>query len=161
MIDRETVIQRSVESYLRAQLFDARSYPTDKVILLDAYPDNQRMLRPIDLNYIAIGWLADDGGRYAELGSPAKVRKFTFDFYIFGTSRVWAHNLASVLRYSLETDGIIPLLDPATQEPFDYVDVDFASSQQVLTNNPRPWQENHWITRLRVIDNYYSAAGGG
>lgn len=169
MIDRETVIEHSADSYVRSQLFDVRGYPRTKetakggsyIVILDAFPTNERMHTPLDANYIAIGYSADDGGRLAELGTPAKIRKFTFDFYIFAINRVWGRNLAGVLRSSLESDETIPLLDPSTNAVIDYVDVDFVSSQQAVTHTPRPWEENCWITRLRVIDNYYDSSGGG
>lgn len=161
MIDRETIIEKSVESYLRNQLYTVRHYPTDKVVMLDAYPTNDRMQSPLDVNYVAIGWTTDDGGHDAELGSPLKRRLYTFDFYVFGISRVWGKNLASVIRYSLESDGVIDLLDPVDGETtVGHVDVDFVSMQQAVTPNPRPWQENCWMTRLRVEDYYSSAAAG-
>jgi hypothetical protein len=160
MIDRETVIERSIESYLRNQLYTVRGYPTDKVIMLDAYPTNTRMTQPLDANYVAIGWSTDDGGRQAELGSSLKRRLYTFDFYVFGVSRVWGKNLASVIRFSLESDNTINLLDPSDGvTEIGWVDVDYVSMQQAVTPNPRPWQENCWITRLRVED-YYSSASG-
>lgn len=161
MIDRESVIEHSVEAYLRSQLFTIRQYPASKVVMLDAYPDDARMSKPLDKNYIAIGWAADDGGKDAEIGTTAKRRKYTFDFYVFGISRVWAKNLASVIRYSLEADGVISLTDPVGGGNVGYVDIDFVSAQQAVTPNPRPWQENAWITRLRVEDSYYSSARGG
>lgn len=170
MIDRGTVIEHSVETYMRQQLA-IRNYPMQRdptnpnrsyVHILDAYPDNQRMHQALDANYVAIGYSADDGGKLAELGSAAKIRKFTFDFYIFAINRVWGRNLAGVLRSSAEADEVIPLLDPTHNNAvIDHVDVDFASAQPVVTRTPRPWEENAWVTRLRVIDNYYSSAGGG
>lgn len=161
MIDRETVIERSVDSYLRGQLYGVRGYPPDKVDILDAYPTNTQMTMPLDKNYIAIGWSTDDGGRQAELGSALKRRVYTFDFYVFGINRVWAKNLASVIRFSLESDQVIALLDPSDGVTvIDHVDVDYVSSQQAVTRTPRPWEENCWITRLRVED-YYDSAGGG
>jgi hypothetical protein len=161
LIDRESIIERSIESYLRNQLFTVRGYPVDRVVMLDAYPDSERMSRPIDKNYIAIGWSADDGGRDAELGSSLRRRLYTFDFYVFGVSRVWGKNLASVIRFCLESDQSIELLDPSDgQTVIGHVDVDFVSAQQAVTNNPRPFEENCWITRLRVEDYYDSSLGG-
>lgn len=164
MIDRESVIEASVIAYLRTQLFDVRGYPQDdtrrSVRILESYPDNERMLKPLDRNYIAVGWSADDGGRQAELGSSLKERKFTFDFYTFAISRVWGKNLASVIRYSLESDQVIDIIDPPTGNVIGHVDVDFVASQQSVTSTPRPWEENAWVTRLRVID-YYSSSSGG
>lgn len=161
MIDRESIIERSVDTYLRQQLFNVRGYPTDKVQILDAYPTNTQMLGPLDKNYIAIGWSTDDGGRQAELGSSLKRRVYTFDFYVFGTNRVWGKNLASVIRFSLESDQVIGLLDPRDGTTvIDHVDVDYVSSQQAVSRTPRPWEENCWITRLRVEDYYDSSAGG-
>jgi hypothetical protein len=160
MIDRESIIERSVELYLRNQLYSIRHYPEDKVVILDAYPTGDRMAKPIDKNYIAIGWSADDGGRQAELGSSLKRRLYTFDFYVFGVSRIWGKNIASVVRFSLESDGVINLIDPSDGSTIlGYVDVDFVSAQQVIPNNPRPWEENAWVTRLRVED-YYDSSGG-
>jgi hypothetical protein len=154
------VIERSVESYLRHQLFVVHHYPQDKVVILDAYPTNERMLGPLDVNYVAIGWTTDDGGHDAELGSSLKRRLYTFDHYIFGISRVWGKNLASVIRFSLEADEVINLLDPADGTTvIGHVDVNFVSMQQAVTPNPRPWQENCWITRLRVEDYWSSATG--
>lgn len=138
-----------------------RGYPTDKVVMLDSYPSTERMLKPLNANYIAIGWTTDDGGHDAELGSSLRRRLYTFDFYVFGVSRVWGKNLASVIRFSLEADQVIDLLDPSDgQTVIDHVDVDFVSMQQAVTPNPRPWQEFSWITRLRVEDYYSSAMGG-
>lgn len=161
MIDRETIIERSIDAYLRQQLFTVRQYPTDRVEILDAYPNNERMGRPIDKNYIAIGWSADDGGVQAELGSSLKRRRYTFDFHVFGVSRVWGKNLASVIRFSLESDENIPVLDPRDgTTTMGSVTVEFVSVQQAVVSTPRPFEENVWITRLRVEDYYSSAAGG-
>lgn len=163
MIDRETIIERSVDAYLRAQLFGVRNYPQDKVVILDAFPTSTRMNQPLDRNYIAIGWSTDDGGVQAELGTSLKRHRFTFDFYVFGLSRVWGRNLASVIRYSLESDQSINLLDPADptgETVLGNVIVDYVSAQQATVPDPRPWQENAWIVRLRVEDYYSSAAGG-
>lgn len=162
MISREDQIERSIVDYLRAQLFTVRGYPTDRVELLDAYPDEKRMATPLaKVNYVAIGYAADDGGRNAELGTPARTRKYTYDFFVFATSRVWGRNLATVVRNCMETDMLVPILDLSTGQVVDSLQVDFASSQQIISQFPRPWQENAWITRVRVIDEYYSSAAGG
>lgn len=160
MISRTDIIERSVELYVRQQLYGARAYPEDKVKMLDAYPTQKRMTERLDRNYIAIGFTFDDGGHQAELGSSLKRRMHTIDFHVFGMSRVWARNLASVLRSSLETDGVINLLDPLNNSVVGYVDVDYVSAQHHPVPNARPWEENVWITRLRVED-YHSAASGG
>jgi hypothetical protein len=161
MIDRSTIIERSVESFVRNQLFTIRGYPEDRVVFLDAYPTQQRMTQPLDRNYVAIGYTADDGGKQAELGSPLRTRKYTIDFYVFGISRVWGKNLAEVIRFSLESEGNINLLDPRDGTTIiDSVIVDFVSAQQAITRTPRPWEENAWITRLRIEDIYSSASGG-
>lgn len=153
-------MEKSVEEYVRNQLYVVRSYPQDRVVFLDAYPDDARMRTPLTVNSIAIGWAADDGGRQAELGSSLKRRLFTFDYYIFALSRVWGRNLASVIRSSVEADGNIDLLDPATGAVIDSVAVDYASAQQVTKPNPRPWEQNAWAVRVRVEDYYSSAMGG-
>lgn len=161
MIDRESIIQRSVELYLKDQLYVVRGYPTKDVVILDAYPGVERREKPLDANYIAIGWSSDNGGKQAELGSSARARLFTIDFHIFGISQIWGKNIASVVRYSLEADGIINLISPIDSSVLGYVDVDFVSAQPVTPSNPRPWEEHAWITRLRVEDSYYTSAQGG
>jgi hypothetical protein len=160
MISRDDVIERSVEVYLRNQVFGVRGYPPDRVRLLDIYPDDKRLATPLDMNYVAIGYTFDDGGRQAELGSNLKRRLHTIDFHVFGISRVWAKNLATVIRSSLESDGVINLLDPATDAVIDHVDVDYVSAQLHPVKTPRPWEENIWITRLRVEDYFDSSSGG-
>lgn len=160
MISRTDIIERSVELYVREQMYVARAYPQDKVVMLDAYPNQARMTERLDRNYIAIGFVFDDGGHQAELGSGLKRRLHTIDFHVFGVSRVWARNLASVLRSSLETDGVINLLNPLDNTVIGYVDVNYVSAQHHPVSNPRPWEENVWITRLRVED-YHSASEAG
>lgn len=161
MISREDIIEQSVEDYLRTQLFDARGYPPDRVSLLDAYPTQTRMQQALDRNYIAIGYSFDDGGKQAELGSSLKRRLHTIDFHIFGLTRVWGRNLAAVARYALETDGNVPLKALPDETVIGALYVDFVSAQQAPVNNPRPWQENIWIVRLRVEDFYDPSGGGG
>jgi hypothetical protein len=144
MIDRETVIERSTELFIRNQLFNVRGYPQGGrrgITFLDTYPDNKRMERALDSNYVAIGWSTDDGGKQAELGSSLKRRLYTFDFYVFGISRVWGKNLASVIRFSAESDQVIPLVDPADPtKVIGHVDVDYCSAQQRVSATPRPWE---------------------
>lgn len=163
MIDRETIIEKSIETFVKRELFTVRGYPESGrrgLVFLDAYPDNDRMSRKLDANYIAVAWSADDGGRQAELGSALRVRKYTFDFHTFGISRVFGKNIASVIRFAAESNVVINLLDPVTGAVIDAVDVDFASVQPVVTRTPRPWEENVWVTRLRVED-WYDSSGGG
>ena len=136
-----------------------RGYPPDKVELLDKYPDNARMSKPLDKNYIAIGWSTDDGGKPAEIGSPLRKRIYTFDFYVFGISRVWGKNLASVVRFCLEADGVIDLVNPIDSSQMGKVDVDSVQAQQVTTPDPRPWQEQVYVVRLRVEDYWDSSLG--
>lgn len=163
MIDRETVIEKSIETFVKAQLFGVRNYPQAGrrgIVFLDAYPDDKRMSKPLDANYVAIAWSSDDGGRQAELGSAAKVRKYVFDFHVFGISRVFGKNIASVLRFAAEAEGNINLIDPVTGAVIDSVIVDFASVQPVISSTPRPWEHDVWVMRLRIED-WYDSSGGG
>lgn len=163
MIDRETIIESSIETFVKHELFVVRGYPQNGrrgLVFLDAYPDDQRMSKPLDSNYIAVAWSTDDGGRSAELGSPLRVRRYTFDFHTFGISRVFGKNIASVIRFAAESNGVINLIDPVSGVTLDAVDVDFASVQPVITSTPRPWEHNVWVTRLRVED-WYDSSGGG
>jgi hypothetical protein len=160
VIDRESIIQQSVQDYFRHQVFDVRGYPADKVELLDEFPYNRWDMEKLDKTYIAVGFNFDDGGRQGEMGSDLRERQYNIEFFVFGTTSVWGRNIANVVKFSLEQDGNIPLKDYTTSghPVFDAVVLDEVSSEKIPVQDPRPWQENTWVVRLRVTDTYYASA---
>lgn len=159
MISREDNIDRSVMNFVRDQLTALGYFLPDqktgqpRVQILDAYPSDDRMTQPLDRNYIAVSYTADDGGRPAELGTQLTRRLHTSDFAVFGVSRIWGRNLAQLIKASVEIQAQIPLVldQPGNQ---NYVTVEYASAQEMPVNSPRPWQINMWATRIRVEDYY-------
>lgn len=160
-ITREDYVEQSVQTYAKRQLFDVRSYPEDQIEFLDSFDDNMfDGAEEPRKNYVAAGYDFDDDGRQAELGSDLIRRQYTFEFFVIGLSSVWAKNLAQAIKFAIEQDGIIPLLDiaDAASAP-DWPQIDAlvlvgVSANRVVVNDPAPWQRHIWVTRVRVEDTY-------
>jgi hypothetical protein len=159
MISREDVIDRSLMNFIRDQLTGLGYFEVPpgadgpRVQILDSYPSDDRMTKPLDRNYIAVGYSQDDGGRPAEMGTQLTRRLHTFDFHTFGISRIWGRNLAQIIKAAIEVQETIPLV--VTQgDNQSYVTVEYAMSQEAPVQSPRPWQINLWLTRIRVEDYY-------
>jgi hypothetical protein len=156
MITREDCIQQSVFNYARDALV-ARGYPDDKVRLLEAWEG--QLSGDLDRNYVAFGFDFDDEGRQAELGSDLKVRLYTIQALVFGQSHTLARNIANALKFALEVDGTIPLLDisqPGLPE-IDRLTVDGVSAERQAMADPEPWQRFLYTTTVRLED-FYPAA---
>lgn len=155
MISREDMVTQSVQTFAQAQIFDVRNYPRDQVEFRESFPYG---LAALDKNLVAIGFNFDDSGEQAEMGSSLKKRLYTIEFFVFGKTNVYARNLANVLKFALEGDGLIPLLDIAQTPPvqIDALLVEGVSAERQIVQDPEPWQEFVWTTHLRVEDYYYS-----
>lgn len=152
MISREQLVTNSVVAYAVSRLA-ARGYTEGADYdLAERFPGKGTTLaRPI----VAVGFNFDDEGHAAEMGSDLRVRTYTIEFWVFGTTNTWAANLANHVKFDLERDGGVPLLDENDDE-VDRMDVDGVSSQREEAADPEPWQEFVWTTHLRVEDYYYS-----
>lgn len=157
MITREQMIEQSVQDYVRRELFDERNYPEEQVELLDAFPHN-RFEGPLDKNYIALGFNFDDPGRQAEMGSDLTIRNYTLEFFVFGLTPVWGRNLAHTLKFGIENEGIIPLLDIGEigKPQIDSLVVDAVRAEHQPISDPAPHEENIWITFVVVEDTYHA-----
>lgn len=162
-VTREDYVEQSVQTYVRRQLFDVRGYPQDQINLLDteAFDDNMfGAQEEIDKNHVAQGYDFDDDGKQAELGSSLIRRLYTFEFFVMGISSVWARNIAQGIKFGLEQDGVIPLLDIMdTASAPNWPQIDSliligVSANRVIVSDPAPWQRHIWITRVRVEDEY-------
>jgi len=157
MISREDLITQSVQSFARNQVFDVRGYPQDKVEFIESFPYD---LTQLDRNLIAMGFNFDDDGEQAELGSDLKRRIYTIEFWVFGLTNTYARNLANVLKFALDVDGTIPLLDVAQTPPVEIdrlVLVGVTAHRQIFPN-PAPWQQFVWTTQAKVEDTYHASA---
>ena len=158
-ITREDYVTQSVDTYLR-RLLAERGYKTDTVELIAEYPHTRFKEEKLTKTFVASGFDFDDGAKQAEMGSNIKRRLYTIEFFIFGQTGVWGKNVANAVKFSLEHDGIIPLLDilVAERPTIDALVVVAVNAQHEPVNNPLPWQEHVWTVKLRVEDTYDAGA---
>lgn len=164
-ITREDYVTQSVQTYVSRALFndppEGRGYPEEQIEFLNDFSED--MYGPseeLTQNKVASGFDFDDQGRQGELGSDLVRRLYTLEFFVLGISSVWAKNIAQAIKFSVEHDGIIPLLDiaDAASAP-DWPQIDAlvlvgAQSNRVPVTDPAPWQRHVWVTRVRVEDEY-------
>lgn len=154
MIDRESNIEESVTKYVRDGL--ARRGYDGHYRIIDAFPHTQAKL---ETNLIAVGFNYDDGGQQAECGSTLRNRTYTLEFFVFAKTATFGRNLASVIKFQADADGIIPLLDFGQSPPVevDSLVVLAAHSQREPIQEPEPWQQFTWRAEVKVEDTYYAA----
>jgi hypothetical protein len=156
VITREDLIAQSVSDYGRQALRD-RGYDEERVEWREAWdglPTGE-----LDVNYVAAGFDFDDEGEQAELGSDLKRRLYTIQFFTFGQTHTLARNIANALKFVLERDGTIPLLqvDQPGRPEIDRLVVDGVSAERQVLPDPEPWQRYVYTTTLRVEDCYRAA----
>lgn len=160
-ITREQLIEESVKILVRAGLL-ARGYPEDTGdttgwTMMSSY---QYGLKKLDTNLITPGFDFDDGGKQFEIGSNMKERKYTFEFFIFGTTNTWAKSLANAIRFTIEQDQAIALYD-VTQDPpvqtGEWLELDMVHARREVIPDPEPWQEFVWYVVCQVTDWYTPA----
>lgn len=155
MLTREQYVTESVNTFLRA-LLTAHGYSDDQVVYLEEFPHTRFKENPLDKTYVTAGFNFDDPGKNAELGSNMKLRLYTMEFFVFGLTATWGKNVAGAVKFSLESEGIIPLLDISqiSRPQIDALVVLGASNQHEPIGEPLPWQEHVWTVRLQVEDIY-------
>lgn len=158
-VTREDFVVQSVQDYLRERL-EARGYrANDQFFLLDAYTGGE-IQSPLQKSHIASGFNFDDGGRAAEMGSSLIRRLYTIEFFVFGLTATWGRNLANSIKFSLEYDGIIPLLDITRARPHpetgEVLVLDSVSAERQPIQDPADYQRYVWTVHLRVEDIYDS-----
>ena len=159
-ITREQMIMQSVVNYTRTALFARRGYPVDELDLLDAFPHEQiQQGSAIEKTAIAVGFNFDDHGRALELGSSLKQRIYTIEFFVFGVDAVWGENVAHAVKFEVDRDGSVPLLDIAVagSPQIDTLEVVSATAERQAVARPRPWERHVWVTTIKVADEYYAA----
>lgn len=157
-VTRETLVQESVK-ILCVQALAARGYVQDTGdvtgwSMVEAFPYG---LQKLDTNLIAAGFDFDDGGKQFECGSNLKERKYTLEFYVFGTTLTWAQALANALKFSIEVDQAIPLYDVTQSPPVatsEWLELDVVHSSRHVFPNPEPWQENAYYVMCSLTDWY-------
>lgn len=160
-ITREQAIEESVKILVRNALV-ARGYPEDTGDttgwrMIPSYPYD---LAKLDTNLITAGFDFDDGGKQFECGSNMKERKYTFEFFIFGTTNTWAKSLANALRFSIEEDQAIPLYDITQTPPVqtgEWLELDMVHARRQPIPDAEPWQEFVWYVVCSMTDWYTPA----
>lgn len=145
----------SVQRYAEAALIGHGYLPTD-VTMLESFPYSY--IGPLEKNLVATGFDFDNEGAQAELGSDLKVRLYTVSFIVFGKTQTWAKNIAHAIKFALDAESTIPLLDitiAGTPEIDRLVLIGVSAERQIVTD-PDPFQENVWSCTARVEDTYYA-----
>jgi hypothetical protein len=154
-ITREDYVTKSVDTYLKSWL-EAHGYTEDTIEILAAFPHTRFGETPLEKSYVATGFSFDDGGRDAEMGSNLKQRLYTIEFFVIGQDETWAKNLAQAVKFTLEQEKTIPLLD--ITEPslpvMDALVLASVSAEHQPVPTPKPWQEHIWTVHARIEDIY-------
>lgn len=153
---REDLVEQSVQTYVRQQLFEVRGYPAGSLQIVDDF--DYTMRGDLDKTTIALGVAFDDPGRAAEVGSDLRLRTYTVQAHVFGKTLTWAKNVAQAIKFAIDYDGIIPLLDVSqpTKPQIDVLLVEGVSSERQHADQPEPWQRFIWATIATVEDAYNS-----
>lgn len=156
-VTREQLVEASVMKYARDQLYNRRGYPEDDVLLVDEFDYTRR--GSLDATTVAMGFNFDNPAEPLELGSDLVERLYTIEFAVMGLSYVWGKNVSQALKFSLDSETTMPLLDVAEpgQPEIDRLIVDGVSSDRAQVADPEPWQRYIWIVTLRVQDQYHAA----
>lgn len=156
MVTREDMIAQSVTDHVQAAL-QARGY-AGEYELVESFEYVPRA--ELTQNVVAPGFNFDDQGHQAEMGSDLKVRLYTIEFFVFGTTALFARNLANVIKFALDADnGTIPLKDVSQDgaPEIDVLEVIGVQAEHQVVPDPEPWQEHVWTTTARVQDVYHAS----
>lgn len=162
MIAREQMVTQSVQDYVRDGL-TSRSYAADDVEILDSFPYRQ-LNTELRKTYVAAGFNFDDGGTPAEMGSDLIRRTYTIELFVFGLDETWGENVAQIVRgVLLQDNDLIPLkdYDQAGAPVIDQMEILLPGGvrvERVAVRDPKPWEENLWLVRAKVTDEYDAGA---
>lgn len=158
-INRETLVEQSVEIYGKLRLAD-KGWEEKRLVILDSFPFTESDFDGdvSEKSYLAFGFNFDDSGRAAEMGSDLTTRVYTLEFFVFAKDNDTAKAIANDLKFSIDTDQIIPLVDLNDKDlpQMDSLIVNGVSAKRVLVEDPEPFQENVWLVVARVEDTYSS-----
>lgn len=154
-IQREDMVEQSVQDYLRNMLFNVQGYPEGQVGILDSFTAEE-FEGSLDKNYVAVGFNFDDGGDEAEVGSTLTRKLVTIEFFVLGRTSTWGRNLKNALVSSFEQDKRVPLLNigDVAKPVIDYLPVLNVTGSREPIPDPAPWQKYVWTVLLRLEDEY-------
>lgn len=155
-VTREIKVETSVQAFAKVWI-ENEGWTEDNVAYLDEFPFDEFDGDLNEKNFVAFGFTFDDGGQSAELGSNLRKRIYTLEFFILGMDEMNAKSLANDLKFAVDVDVRIPLLDIGEPEPaiIDYLLVKGCHAQKVVVQDPKPYERHVWLTTARVEDEYY------
>lgn len=156
MVTREQLIQQSVQEYAKDRIFNVQGQPTSKIDVMDSFADTE-FEGPLTKNILTAGFNFDDQGTQGELGSDLTRRVYTIEWFVFAISATWGENLAHGLKFALEDDKVIPLLN-VTEDgnpQIDALEVIGVSAETVPVPEPQPWEDHVYRVVIQVQDEYF------
>lgn len=162
MIPRESLISQSVYDWMSAQLV-ANGYDAELVDVREEFPMPEERSKPLEKTTVAIGFVFDDGGVPAELGSGLTRYVHTIEFWVFGITPDMARNVAYAMRHFLFQDYTVPLLDYGADgnpeiDRLPLEDERAVRVQQQVSETPRAWDNFVWTTTAKFEDYYVPGA---
>lgn len=156
-LTREDYVVQGTQDYLKERLAERGYKVGDQFTLIDAFTGGE-VQSPLEKSAIASGFNFDDGGRQAELGSSLIARLYTIEFFVFGVTATWGRNLANSIKFSLEHDGVIPILDLTKPRPHpetgEILTVESVSAERQVVQDPAPHERYVWTVHLKAEDIY-------
>lgn len=159
MIERRTKVTESCKEIVRARLYiPAGPYRAEDVAIVDTFPEDQFKSK-LDTNYVAAGYSFDDGGRQGEAGSDLVRYIWTIEYLVFAINGVWGKNVSDTVADAFRIGDNLPLLDIGTSRAptGETAIVTYSQAQRVVVRAPRPWEQNVWMTRVKLEDYFFSS----
>lgn len=161
MIQREDMVEQSVQAYLKERLFGEQGYPEGQIEFLEAFDATVFEDGVPSINYIATGFNFDDGGVEGEAGSTLTTKLITIEFFVVAKDATWGKNLKNAIVTAFEEEKRMPFRAFGTMEDppvTDWLPVINCTGQREPIPDPAPWQRFVWTVLLRLEDEYYAGA---
>ena len=157
-VNRQRKVEESTQIYAKAALI-AKGWTEGRLGFMEVFPYDSFDGDLTTKSFLAWGFNFDDEGSAAELGSDLLTRVYTLEFFVFGKDEDTAKAIANDLKFSIDTDLAIPLLDIGEPNPAEVGSMLVAGvkAAKVLVDDPEPYQEHVWLTTARVEDEYFSS----
>lgn len=157
-VNREKKVEESVQVYAKAALI-AKGWDEARLEFLESFPYDTFDGDLAAKSYLAWGFNFDDEGTAAELGSDLLTRVYTLEFFVFGRNEDIAEAIANDLKFAIDTDSAIPVLEIGEPNPAEIGSMLVAGvkAAKVLVDDPDSHQQHVWLTTARVEDEYFSS----
>jgi hypothetical protein len=157
-VERRTKVVESCKELVRGKLFQPGGYSTEDVSIVDALTGTQ-FTGKLDKTYVGAGYMFDDGGRQAEIGSDLQRYIWTVEYLVFAPNMTWGKSVADAVGAAFPVGDNIPLLDiGGSRAPTgETAIVTYSQAQRVVVRAPRPWEEYIYQVRAKIEDYFYAS----